>query len=52
VVVAAKGLLRFPELQRSERDQGPSDVSEYFLIGSFASWLVALGGYALLRVAG
>ena len=35
VVVAAKGLLRFPELQRSEREEGPTDLSEYFLIGSF-----------------
>ena len=26
---------------------GPSDVTEYFLIGSFASWLLALGGVAL-----
>jgi hypothetical protein len=57
VVVAAKGLLRFPELQRGVgREQqavgvaldGPSDVTEYFLIGSFASWLLALGGLALL----
>lgn len=58
VVVAAKGLLRFPELQRGVTAEaaggvrvpqdGPSDVTEYFLIGSFASWLVALGGLALL----
>ena len=47
VVVAAKGLLRFPELQRDSRAAGPSDVTEYFLIGSFASWLIALGGLAL-----
>jgi hypothetical protein len=49
IVVAAKGLLRFPELQRGAR-AGPSDTTEYFLIGSFASWLVALGGVALCRV--
>lgn len=53
VVVAAKGLLRFPELQRGVSEEarmpdGPSDVTEYFLIGSFASWLVALAGVALL----
>ncbi|QNN54533.1 hypothetical protein [Nocardioides mesophilus] len=48
VVVAAKGLLRYPELQRSEREEGPTDVSEYFLIGSFASWLLALIGLGLL----
>jgi len=50
VVVAAKGLLRFPELQRGAKTGGPSDVSEYFLIGSFASWLVALGGLGLLAL--
>jgi hypothetical protein len=47
VVVAAKGLLRFPELQRGTDDPGPSDVTEYFLIGSLASWLAALAGLAL-----
>ncbi len=47
IVVAAKGLLRFPELQRGSEAGGPSDVTEYFLIGSFASWLLALGGVAL-----
>ena len=49
VVVAAKGLLRWPEL-RSKQEQGPSDLSEYFLIGSFASWLLALCGWLLVRV--
>jgi hypothetical protein len=49
VVVAAKGLLRWPEL-RSPREGGPSEISEYFLIGSFASWLVALGGWLIVRV--
>jgi hypothetical protein len=52
VVVAAKGLLRFPELQRTHREEGPTDVSEYFLIGSFASWLMALGGWVLLQLVG
>ncbi len=47
IVVAAKGLLRFPELQRGARPGGPSDMTEYFLIGSFASWLIALAGVAL-----
>ncbi len=57
IVVAAKGLLRFPELQSSRRgdsgatcDDGPSDVSEYFLIGSFASWLFAMAGLGLVIV--
>ncbi len=50
VVVAAKGLLRFPELQRGTKT-GPSDLTEYFLIGSFASWLVALGSLSLTALA-
>ncbi|MDP9821849.1 hypothetical protein [Nocardioides massiliensis] len=48
IVVAAKGLLRFPELQRGSAEGGASDVTEYFLIGSFASWLIALGGVGLV----
>ena len=48
VVVAAKGLLRFPELS-SRRDQARiHQMTEYFLLGSFMSWLVALGSYVLL----
>ncbi len=50
-VVAAKGVIRFPELtaQRRESGNGPGidEVTEYFLVGSFASWLVALAGLAL-----
>lgn len=45
VVVAAKGLLRFPELRRAEEDRGRpgSDlVTEYFLVGTLTSWLVAV----------
>ena len=26
---------------------GIDDVTEYFLVGSFASWILALGGLAL-----
>ena len=48
IVVAAKGLLRFPELLRDV--PGPSDVTEYFLIGSFASWLLALAGVAVVAL--
>jgi len=48
VVIAAKGLLRFPELQ-SRRDQERIHLlTEYFLVGSFVSWLVALGGLLLV----
>lgn len=81
VVVAAKGLLRFPELAASESStraaaspiiiqtstggepgkgadpsptvpahDGPNPVTEYFLIGSFASWLLALAGLGLARL--
>lgn len=52
VVVAAKGLLRWPELQaaRDEPSAGPGihQVTEYFLVGSFVSWMVALGSLVLL----
>jgi hypothetical protein len=49
IVVAAKGLLRFPELS-SRRDQERIHLlTEYFLVGSFASWLVALASLVLLR---
>lgn len=54
IVVAAKGLLRFPELQ-SKRDlpdsadaPGIDEVTEYFLVGSFVSWMISLGTLVLL----
>ncbi|MBB3749398.1 hypothetical protein FHT44_001859 [Mycolicibacterium sp. BK634] len=50
-VVAAKSIIRFPEInaQRARENGGIGidDVTEYFLVGSFASWIVALGGLAL-----
>ena len=50
--VAAKGLLRWPELQaaRAEGRGGPGihAVTEYFLVGSFVSWMLALGSLVLL----
>lgn len=49
IVVAAKGLLRFPELS-SKRDQERIHLlTEYFLVGSFVSWLVALSSLVLLH---
>lgn len=52
IVIAAKGLLRFPELQAARdvghRGPGIHEVTEYFLVGSFVSWLVALGSLVLL----
>ena len=48
VVVAAKGLLRFPELSSRDEQQTVHEMTEYFLLGSFASWLVALGSFVLV----
>jgi hypothetical protein len=52
-VVAAKSIIRFPEINaqkaRENGDIGIDEVTEYFLVGSFASWIVALGGLALAQ---
>ena len=52
-VVAAKSIIRFPEINAQKaRDNGSigiDDVTEYFLVGSFASWIIALGGLALAQ---
>ncbi|MDX1889928.1 hypothetical protein [Mycolicibacterium sp. 050158] len=54
-VVAAKSIIRFPEISANRGDKGDStrvgidDVTEYFLVGSFASWIVAFGGLALVH---
>ena len=48
VVVAAKGLLRFPELQSRREQAWIHRLTEYFLVGSFVSWLVALSSLVLL----
>ena len=53
-VVAAKSIIRFPEISaKRDREGNPErvgidDVTEYFLVGSFVSWLMALGSLALL----
>ncbi|PID53556.1 MAG: hypothetical protein CSA58_03725 [Micrococcales bacterium] len=53
MVIAAKGLLRFPQLQQESRQAAQAahddhpNVTEYFLIGSFVSWLVALVSLAM-----
>lgn len=55
LVIAGKGLIRFPELQSKRDDRttvegvGIDEVTEYFLVGSFVSWLLALGSLALTR---
>jgi hypothetical protein len=52
-VVAAKSIIRFPEINAQKvRDNGGigiDDVTEYFLVGSFASWIVALVGLSLAQ---
>lgn len=54
LVIAAKGLIRWPELKSHSRtdEEGrrASDidkVTEYFLVGSFVSWLVAMTALVL-----
>ncbi|YAL84287.1 hypothetical protein ACMYYO_05625 [Dermacoccaceae bacterium W4C1] len=57
LVTAAKGLVRFPELNaqrgpgREVNGVGIDQMTEYFLIGSFVSWLVALTGVGLVALA-
>jgi hypothetical protein len=48
IVIAAKGLLRFPELQSKGEQVRIHRLTEYFLVGSFVSWLVALSSLVLL----
>ena len=51
LVIAAKGLIRYPELQAARRaHSGPTitQVTEYFLVGSFLSWMVALATLVIL----
>ena len=48
IVIAAKGLLRWPELQSKTEQQWIHRLTEYFLVGSFVSWLLALGALVLL----
>lgn len=48
IVVAAKGLLRFPELSSRKEQEQVHRLTEYFLVGSFVSWILALGSLALL----
>lgn len=48
IVVAAKGLLRFPELSSRRDQERIHQLTEYFLVGSFVSWLVALTALILM----
>lgn len=49
LVVSAKSILRFPEVSRSVANNGgATDVTEYFVLGSLASWTLALAAAALV----
>ena len=48
IVIAAKGLLRFPELQSRSDQHRIHQLTEYFLVGSFVSWLIALSSLVLV----
>jgi hypothetical protein len=50
VIVAAKGVLRFPEIRAAtdQQPRGADSVTEYFLIGTLGSWLAALALLALV----
>lgn len=48
IVIAAKGLLRWPELQSKHDQHRIHQLTEYFLVGSFMSWLVALTSLVLV----
>jgi hypothetical protein len=50
IVVTGKGLLRFPEIRSERTQRGPDFVTEYFLIGTFTSLLLA-GFFGLLVLA-
>lgn len=52
LVIAAKGLIRFPELNARRKGGsvtgvGIDEVTEYFLLGSFLSWLISLVGIGI-----
>jgi len=44
-ILAAKGIVRFPEISR---DSAAGNRAEYFLVGSFVSWTVALAAAFLV----
>lgn len=48
IVIAAKGLLRWPELSSRTDQARIHRLTEYFLVGSFVSWLLALASLVLL----
>lgn len=54
LVIAAKGLIRWPELRQSDLADpdavGVDEVTEYFLVGSMLSWILALLALAAARL--
>lgn len=46
-LIAAKGIVRFPEIQA---DQQNGNKAEYFLVGSFVSWALAIGASGLVHL--
>lgn len=52
IVVTGKGLLRFPEIRSEARQPGPDSVTEYFLIGTFVSLLIASALAVVVLAAG
>lgn len=48
IVIAAKGLLRYPELSSPREQTQVHRLTEYVLVGSFASWLWALAPLVVL----
>lgn len=47
-LIAAKGIVRFPEMHE---DRAEGNKAEYFLVGSFVSWTVAILSAGLLSTA-
>lgn len=47
-LIAAKGIVRFPEIQADKED---GNRAEYFLVGSFVSWALAIAAAGALRLA-
>ena len=49
-IVAAKGVIRFPEISRDSQGKAGQKAEE-FLIGSFASWILAVLGAVTIHLA-
>lgn len=50
-IVAAKGIIRFPEISLDVKEADGGQKAEEFLIGSFASWILAVLGAVAIRLA-